>query len=570
MGYQIRGSLEGHRPPPVPREAARAQRPGRERQPLMPSHPPFQFKVATEEWEFERIHELNYKTFVEEIPQHEPSATRRLVDRFHAENTYLICLCGGELAGMLAVRGRRPFSLDQKLPNLDDHLPAGRTPCELRLLAVERKYRAGHVFPGLLSQLWKHSIERGYDMGIISGTTRQLKLYRHLGFKPFGPLVGSGDAWFQPMSLVKEDFEPVIARLLNGFEDGPAPREKVNFLPGPVATHADVRRAFEATPESHRGDDFIATLQAVKLQLGSLTGATKVQVLLGSGTLGNDTVAAQLSLESAPGLVLANGEFGARLADHSRRWRLGFQTLEVPWGEPFDLDDVARALDRKNAPRWLWCVHGETSTGILNDLEGIKRLCAARGVKLAADCISTLGTAPVDLRGVWLASSASGKGLAAYPGLSLVFHHHDIAPAPDRLPRYLDLGMYATAPGVPFTQSSNLLHALHAAVRRVDWPQRLSTLAADSAALRARLRKLGFHVLAPEPHSAPGVVTLVLPPEVDSGEIGRKLEKAGYLLSAHSEYLRRRNWIQICLMGEFSHESLDALVGRLQRLDLAS
>lgn len=29
------------------------------------------YKVADQEWEFESIHKLNYKTFVEEIPQHE-------------------------------------------------------------------------------------------------------------------------------------------------------------------------------------------------------------------------------------------------------------------------------------------------------------------------------------------------------------------------------------------------------------------------------------------------------------------------------------------------------------------
>ncbi|HRE06968.1 MAG TPA: hypothetical protein PKX00_15250 [Opitutaceae bacterium] len=28
------------------------------------------FKLATEAWEFEAIHRLNYRTFVEEIPQH--------------------------------------------------------------------------------------------------------------------------------------------------------------------------------------------------------------------------------------------------------------------------------------------------------------------------------------------------------------------------------------------------------------------------------------------------------------------------------------------------------------------
>src|SRR5581483_8267482 len=121
------------------------------------------FKTATEDWEFEQIHRLNYKTFVEEIPQHQPSPTQRLVDKFHAENTYLICLSGRKLAGMLAVRGNRPFSLDQKLEQLDSYLPAGRRICEIRLLAVEKKYRGTQILQGILALLWQHGIEKGYD-----------------------------------------------------------------------------------------------------------------------------------------------------------------------------------------------------------------------------------------------------------------------------------------------------------------------------------------------------------------------------------------------------------------------
>ena len=48
---------------------------------------PLVFKIAAEDWEFDLIHQLNYRTFVEEIPQHEVSATKRMVDKFHAENT---------------------------------------------------------------------------------------------------------------------------------------------------------------------------------------------------------------------------------------------------------------------------------------------------------------------------------------------------------------------------------------------------------------------------------------------------------------------------------------------------
>jgi hypothetical protein len=173
----------------------------------MSTRAPLAFKVASEDWEFEQIHRLNYKTFVEEIPQHEVSPARRLVDKFHAENTYLISLSGGTLAGMLAVRGNRPFSLDQKLPNLDSHLPVGRKTCEIRLLAVEKEFRGAQVLQGILALLWQHGLERGYDLAIISGTTRQFKLYQHLGFVPFGPLVGTGDARFQPMYVTLETFE---------------------------------------------------------------------------------------------------------------------------------------------------------------------------------------------------------------------------------------------------------------------------------------------------------------------------------------------------------------------------
>jgi len=167
---------------------------------------PLVFKVATEDWEFEQIHRLNYRTFVEEIPQHQPSAAQRLVDKFHADNTYLICLGNQKLVGMLAVRGRRPFSLDQKCRT---SIRICRRPDDLRirLLAIEKKFRGargGQVLSGILALLWQHGVEKGYDLAIISGTTRQTKLYQHLGFVPFGPLVGSGDAQFQPMYVTLE------------------------------------------------------------------------------------------------------------------------------------------------------------------------------------------------------------------------------------------------------------------------------------------------------------------------------------------------------------------------------
>jgi len=173
----------------------------------MADHKGIHFKVASTPEEFEQIHALNYRTFVEEIPQHTPNPERRLVDRFHEQNTYIICLRGNRLIGMIALRAERPFSLDAKVSALDSYVPGGRFVCEVRLMAVEPGERRGRVFWGILRLAWEYSRGRGWNLFVASCSVRQMKLYRHLGFVPFGPLVGSVEAPFQPMYITLEAFE---------------------------------------------------------------------------------------------------------------------------------------------------------------------------------------------------------------------------------------------------------------------------------------------------------------------------------------------------------------------------
>jgi aspartate aminotransferase-like enzyme len=521
------------------------------------------FKIASEDWEFEAIHRLNYKTFAEEIPQHARNTEQRLVDKFHPENTYAIALNGDKLVGMVCGRSNRPFSLDQKVPDLDAHLPKGHRTIEVRLLSVEKEYRNGFVFSKLVGLVAHHFREQGFDMAIISGTLRQQRLYRHLGFVPFGPVVGAGDAQFQPMYLTLEKF----IQMAKALSPPSSAVEKIlaSYLPGPVDVHEEVRKAFEQGPVSHRSDSFVADFKATKRLLNELVNAERVEILLGSGSLANDAICAQLSLLDEPGLILSNGEFGERLIDHATRQGLKFEIYQIGWGEPFDYTEVRRRIAARPEVRWLWTPHCETSTGILNDLSSLKEIAAERQLKLCLDCISSIGTVPVDLRGVYFASCVSGKALASYPGLSMVFYNHDLLPS-SRLPRYLDLSCYADQSGIPFTHSSNLVYALQTALRRIDWNEKHGQIAAVSVWLRDRLRKLGLQLVAPDAHAAPAVFSIALPREISSKQVGMELKKAGYLLSYNSGYLLRRNWIQICLMGEWSRETLEALPELLAQL----
>lgn len=175
--------------------------------------PPLLVKLASEPWEFEQIHLLNYATFVEEIPQHPPNAGGILVDRFHDANAYVVCESGHDVLGMVCIREDRPFSLEQKVAGLWSYLPAARSVCELRLLAVRAALRRGRIFSKLARALAEHCLSRGHDLAIMSGTTRQLKLYDHLGFISFGPLIGTAGALYQPMYLTRASFDRITMRL---------------------------------------------------------------------------------------------------------------------------------------------------------------------------------------------------------------------------------------------------------------------------------------------------------------------------------------------------------------------
>ena len=232
----------------------------------MGTYQPLIYKIATEPHEFELIYRLNYRTFVEEISAALCQREKRLIDRFHEENTYIVCMNGAELLGMVALRGQRPFSLDFKFDNLDSYVPENSKPVEIRLLAIEPGYRKTSVLLGILLRGVEVARARGYDIALISGTTRQIKLYQHFGFEPFGPLVGTPEAMFQPMYLTWDAFEAQVGALLERRE---RLQELANFLPGPVAVSKKVREAFAQNPASHRSESFGVMLEEVKAALRS-------------------------------------------------------------------------------------------------------------------------------------------------------------------------------------------------------------------------------------------------------------------------------------------------------------
>lgn len=342
----------------------------------------------------------------------------------------------------------------------------------------------------------------------------------------------------------------------------------VNFLPGPIDLHPDVRQAFAAVPISHRSDRFMRDVAHVKHTLCELLNVKYVELFLGSGTLANDVVGTQLSLLPSRGVILSNGEFGERLLNHAQRLGLRYDVLRVEWGKAFDYEQLTRHLEENPQIGWLWCVYHETSTGVLNKLARLKAICNAHELLLCLDCISATGLVTVDLQDVYLASGVSGKGFASFAGLAMVFYNHRIEAASHKVPRYLDLGYYAQCQGVPFTTSSNLMYALQTSLNRLQPETRFARIQYLSTWIRKEVRRRGLSILAADEDAFPAVITIVLPQHVDSVWVGDCLEECGYLVSYKSSYLVAQNWIQLCLLSDYSDEMIVPLFDLLEGISV--
>jgi aspartate aminotransferase-like enzyme len=319
---------------------------------------------------------------------------------------------------------------------------------------------------------------------------------------------------------------------------------EINFLPGPVQIAQRVQAALGVRAFSHRSDAFSRIHKQCADMLLQLGKSKHVAMLMGSGTAANAVVAQELKKLSAKGLILANGEFGARLISQGTKAGLNFDSYALNWGEAFAFEKIQELLRDAS---WLWLAHCETSTGAVNVDERLVAYCKERKIKLCLDSVSAFGNQEVDFSDSYLASGASGKGLCSFAGIALVFYNHEPQHARNGHD-YLDLSVYHEAASVPFTFSSNLLNALYTALLTTDYTKKFAQNARHALQITELIaaNRLRTPLSA---RQADYIWTIALPQTAPSLALGTELEKNGVFIHYKNPYLLENNWIQIALMG---------------------
>jgi aspartate aminotransferase-like enzyme len=516
-----------------------------------------QFKQAESCEEIEQIHRLNHLIFAEEIGQHETTANGLLVDKFHARNRYFIAVRSGRIVGMVSVHEGPDFSVASRLTD-KSILNRFRATLEVRLLAILPEYRKRAVLAGLFWQVFDYARAHHYSDLLISGIVERLPMYMKLGFRPLGPPASNGAAAFVPMRMSLESSNTLLMTKSRLYESRWNRNNSVSLLPGPVNVAEPVIRAFHRQPVSHRSEKFIQPFEESRSLLSWLMNGMRCIILSGSGTLANDAIAANLraAFSNSRGLVLANGEFGERLIRQANRAGLFFDTLQWGWGSSWNFSEISNRLNAN--PAWIWAVHLETSTGVLNDLPRLADLARQASIPVAADCVSSLGAVEIPNH-LLLASGVSGKAIGSFAGLSFVFASTE---ALERIcsrslcPTF-DIHAAISARGPVSTMSSPLLLALFEALRLNFYEPsvakaRFSHHRALGRWVRHQMRAAGLELLARESTAAPTIATFPLP----SPTFPRRCLRAGFVIAHESEYLRSRNWGQIATMGQVDQRML--------------
>ncbi len=336
----------------------------------------------------------------------------------------------------------------------------------------------------------------------------------------------------------------------------------INFTTGPVTIPDEVKKTFSELPSSHRTQHFSVSFAALQKKLCAFTNAKYVNFFTGSGTLANEVMIAQIKRNNTKGIVLSNGEFGNRLINQCKRQGIDFITYNKDWGSEFELSEIEKTIKHQDL-KWILFVHSESSTGCINDIENIISLAKKYQLNIYVDTVSSISNQQVNLHDVTIATASSGKGLASFSGIALVFSNDRIEPD-DHIPTYLDLGYYFQKDGIPFTISSNLIFALNEATNFTTTISHLGNIAELSSYLLQKLNAFkNLEILNTKYALQSHIITIKPMNGLLSTDIGNALMKKNIETSFNSKYLVERNFLQIAIMSQHSKDEIDLLVENL-------
>lgn len=316
------------------------------------------------------------------------------------------------------------------------------------------------------------------------------------------------------------------------------PPQRILMAPGPSLVDPRVYRILLAPVVGHLDPEFLRVMDEVQAMLRRLfqTENRLTFPVSGTGSAGMETAFCNLIEPGDPVIVCVGGHFGARMAEMAARAGARLQQIEVTPGTSVDPERV-RAVARGQRIKLLAIAHGETSTGVLQEVAPYREIADECGALLVVDAVATLGGMPiaVDRERIDVCFSATQKCLSAPPGLAPFTASPKVEEALQQRKTavtswYFDLTTVMKYWGhertYHHTAPISMIYALREALRLIEeetLPVRWERHQRNHQALVAGLEAMGLELLVAPAHRMWTVITVKVPAGIEEVKVRRRL-----------------------------------------------
>ncbi|MET2983695.1 2-aminoethylphosphonate aminotransferase [Aureibaculum conchae] len=219
--------------------------------------------------------------------------------------------------------------------------------------------------------------------------------------------------------------------------------------PGPATTTDSVKLA-QAVPDiCPREKEFGDLMEFCATEITKFVGDPKEYATVlfgGSGTATVEAILNSVISDSGKVLIIDNGAYGKRMCQITSVYKIPTVVYESSSIEPIDLKSLETLIQKTDGLTHLAMIHHETTTGLLNDITSVGKLCKKHNISFIVDSMSGFAAIPVDMKSMnidYLAAS-SNKNIQGMAGIGFAICNKAALEATATIPmRSLYLNLFA-------------------------------------------------------------------------------------------------------------------------------
>jgi len=200
-----------------------------------------------------------------------------------------------------------------------------------------------------------------------------------------------------------------------------APPMRLMMTPGPSSIDPRVYRALAAPVVGHIDPWFKTCMDETQILMRQIfqTENRVTMPLSASGSGGIEASVLNALEEGDEAIICVNGWFSELMYEIALRTPAKITKVQVPYGKAVDAADVRKAGAGRKI-KIVGLAHGETSSGVVTQLDPFRLVADELGALLIVDTVASLAAEPLDVdkQRLDIVFSGSQKALSAPPGMS--------------------------------------------------------------------------------------------------------------------------------------------------------